>query len=95
MPEKQLLLLIRFGFDVAGAVLFLEPFYAAGGVDIFLFAGVEWMAHRAYLCMDFLCRAAGLKGIATAAMYHNLIVFWMYSFLHGHRFSERQLKTKL
>ena len=41
------------------------------------------MAHRAYLCVDFFRRAAGLERIAAAAMNHRPTVFGMYLFFHN------------
>ena len=97
--ENQLLLLVFFAvfgvpvfrlfgrggpFDVAFAVFLLEPLYSAGRVDVFLLACVERMAHRADLCVDFFCRAAGLECVAAAAMNHHFIVFWMYLFFHNY-----------
>ena len=77
------MLLVFLGlFDVTGAVLFLEPFYSPGGINEFLFAGVERMAHRAYLRVDFFRCAAGFEGIAAAAMNNHLIISWMYVLLH-------------
>jgi len=83
--EGQLLLLFFLGFlDVVFAVFFLEPLYSAGGIDVFLLAGIEWMAHRAYLGVDFFDGTAGLEGITAAAVNHYLLVFWMYTFLHNY-----------
>jgi hypothetical protein len=76
-------MLVFFLFDVACAVLLLEPLYSAGGINIFLFAGIERMAHRADFRVDFFRRAAGLERITTAAVNHHLIVFWMYSLFHN------------
>ena len=77
--------MVFFGIlDVACAVFLLEPFYSPGGIDVFLLARVERMAHRAYLCVDFFCRAAGLECIATAAANYHFIVFWMYIFFHNY-----------
>lgn len=77
------MLLVFFSlFDVTGAVLFLEPFYSAGGINEFLLAGVERMAHRAYLGVNFLRRAAGLESIAAAATNNHLMISWMYVLLH-------------
>jgi hypothetical protein len=85
------LLLVFFGslggFDVIFAVFFLESLYSAGSVDIFLLSGIERMAHRANLGVDFFGGTAGLEGIAAAAMDHYLIVFWMYFFFHNLQFS--------
>ena len=89
--EGQLLLLVFFGtlgsFDVIFAVFLLESLYSAGGVDIFLLARIERMAHRANFGVDFLDGTAGLEGVAAAAMDHYLTVFWMYSFFHNLQFS--------
>ncbi len=86
--EGQLLLLVFFGslgsFDVIFAVFLLESLYSAGGIDIFLLAGIERMAHRAYLGVDFFGGAAGFEGIAAAAVNHYFIVFWMYFFFHNY-----------
>jgi len=97
--KGQLLLLVFFGFpgtpifrlfgkwgrlDVIFAVFLLESLYSPGGIDIFLLAGIERMAHRAYLGVDFFDGTAGLEGIAAAAVNHHLIVFWMYSFFHNY-----------
>jgi hypothetical protein len=46
------------------------------------------MAHRAYLCVDFFRRAAGLERIAAAAMNHRLTVFGMYLFSHNNSSSK-------
>ena len=86
---NQLLLLVflvLFGglFDVACAVFLLESLYSPGSIDIFLLARIKRMAHRADLCVDFLCRAAGLESVAAAATNHHLIVFWMYPFFHNY-----------
>ena len=70
--------------EVACAVFLLEPFYSTGSIDIFLLARIERMAHRAYLCVDFFCRTAGLECIATAAVDHHFIVLWMYIFFHNY-----------
>jgi len=97
--EGQLLLLVFLGFfgasiflllgkwgclDVIFAVFLLESLYSACGIDIFLLAGIERMAHRADLRVDFFGGAAGLEGIAAAAVNHDLIVFWMYFFFHNY-----------
>ncbi len=75
--------MVFFGLlEVICAVFLLESLYSTGGINILLFAGVERMAHRAYLRPDLFDGTAGLERIATAAMNHNLIVFWMYSFFH-------------
>jgi len=78
-------------FDVACAVFLLEPLYSPGGIDIFLLAGIERMAHRADLCVDFFDGTAGLERTAAAAMDHHLIVFWMYLFFHNYN-APRYLK---
>ncbi len=70
-------------FEVACAVFLLESFYSAGCIDIFLFAGIERMAHGADFRVDFFRCAAGLESIATAAVNHDLIVFWMYFLFHN------------
>ncbi len=89
----QLLLLVFFvlvwffagwgRLDVTRAVLLLESLYSAGCIDIFLFAGIERMAHRAYLCMDFFCRAASLERTAATATNHYFFILWMYFFFHN------------
>jgi hypothetical protein len=33
--------------------------------------------------MDFFCCAVGLECVATAAVNHHFIVFWMYIFFHN------------
>jgi len=77
-------MLVFFGFfEVISAVFLLESFYSACGIDIFLLARVEWMAHGADFGVDFFCCAAGLEGIPAAAVNYNLIVFWMYPFFHN------------
>jgi hypothetical protein len=73
-----------FFLDIVFAVFLFKSFYPPGGIDIFLLAGVERMAHRAYLRVDFFDRTAGLERIPAAAMNHHLIVFWMYPFFHSH-----------
>jgi hypothetical protein len=72
-----------FLFDITRAVLLLETFDPAGGIYEFLLAGIERMAHRAYLGVDFLGRAAGLERIAAAAVNDHFLIFWMYVFLHN------------
>jgi hypothetical protein len=44
--------------------------------------------------VDFFGGAAGLEGVAAAAMNHDLIVFWMYSFFHNLQFS-RYLQSRI
>ena len=79
-----LLLLVFFSLlYIACAVLLFEALYSAGGIDIFLLARVERMAHRTYLCMDFFRCAAGLKCIPTATVNYHVIVLWMYLFFHN------------
>ena len=93
--EGQLLLLVFLGFlDVIFAVFLLKSLYSTGGIDIFLLAGIERMAHRANFSVDFFVGTAGLEGIAAAAMNHYLIVFWMYSFFHSLQFS-RYLQSRI
>lgn len=92
--KNQLLLLVFFvlvwffagwgRLDVTRAVFLLESLYSAGSIDIFLLASIERMAHRAYLCMDFICRAAGLERAAATATNHYLFIFWMYFFFHNY-----------
>jgi hypothetical protein len=78
------LLLVFLGlFDVIFAVLLLESLYSACGIDKFLLARIERMAHRAYLRVDFFRRAAGLERIAATTMNHRPTVFWMYVFSHN------------
>ncbi len=75
----------RWGrLDVIFAIFLLEPLYSAGGIDVFLLAGIERMAHRAYLGVDFFGGTAGLEGVTAAAVNHDLIVFWMYFFFHNY-----------
>jgi len=82
------LLLVFLGFlDVVFAIFLLESLYSAGGIDIFLLAGIERMAHRAYLSVDFFDGTAGLESIAAAAVNNDLVVFWMYFFFHNLQFS--------
>ena len=69
-------------FDVTLAVFLLEPLYPAGSIDKFLLARIKRMAHRAYLRMDFIYRAASLERIAATATDHYLLIFWMYIFFH-------------
>jgi len=73
----------------------MESLYSAGGIDIFLLARIERMAHRTYLCVDFFCRAAGLKSIAAAAMNNHLIIFRVYLFFHKHCSPRNILKATL
>ena len=70
-------------FYVACAVLLLESLYSPGGIDIFLLARIEGMAHRANLGVDFFGGTTGLERVAAAAVNHYLVVFWMYSFFHN------------
>ena len=69
-------------FEVILAVFLLEAFDSACGIYELLLARIEWVACRAYFRVDFLCRAAGLKGVATAAADHYFVIFRMYIFLH-------------
>ena len=81
---RQLLLLVCFSFlDVVLAVLTLEALYSAGGIDVLLLTGVEWMAHRANFRVYFLRGAARLKSIAAAAVHDYFVVFRVYIFLHS------------
>ena len=75
------------GLDVICAVFLLETLYSPGGIDVFLLAGIERMAHRADFGVDFLGCAAGLEGVTAAAVNHYLIIFWMYIFFHNLKFS--------
>ena len=85
----QLLSLVFFSlFEVACAVFLLESFYSACGIDKFLFARIERMAHRADFCVYLFCCAVGLERTPTAAMDRYLIVFWMYVFFHNYSFPE-------
>jgi hypothetical protein len=70
--------------EVACAVLLPESFNSTGRIHEFLLAGIERMAHRADFCVDFLGRTASLERVATAAMNHYLIIFWMYFFFHDY-----------
>lgn len=96
--EGQLLPLVFFGslgsFDVIFAVFLLESLYSAGRIDIFLLTRIERMAYRANFSVDFFVGTAGLESIAAAAMNHDLIVFWMYSFFHNLQFS-RYLQSRI
>ena len=93
--RKQLLLLVFFvlvwlfagwgRLDVTLAVLLLESLYSAGCIDIFLLACIERMAHRAYFCMDFFCRAVSLECTATTATNHYFFIFWVYLFFHNYK----------
>jgi hypothetical protein len=69
-------------FEVVAAVFFLEAFYSACGIDVFLLSRIERMANRADFCVYFLCGAAGLERIAAPAVDHHLMIFRMYVFLH-------------
>ena len=69
-------------FEVIRAILLLETFDPACGIDVFLLACVERMAGGAYFCVDFACGRAGFKGIPAAAVNHDFVVFRMYVFLH-------------
>ena len=72
-----------FGFfEVVRPVFFLEAFDAACGIDVLLLACIERVANRADFRVDFAYGAAGFKGVAAAAVHHDLIVFRMYVFLH-------------
>ena len=64
-------------------VFFPEPLDSAGRIDKFLFASIEWMAHRADFRMNFFRRAAGLECVAAAATDGYLIIFRMYLFFHN------------
>ena len=93
--RKQLLLLVFFvlvwlfvgrgRLDVTLAVLLLESLYSAGCIDIFLLACIERMAHRAYFCMDFFCRAVSLECTAATATNHYFFIFWVYLFFHNYK----------
>jgi len=94
-PGSQLLLFVFFGlFDVICAVFLLESLYSACSIDIFLFACIERMAHRADLCVDIFGGTAGLERTATAAANHHLTVFWMYPFFHNYS-APKYLKTTI
>ena len=92
--RNQLLLLVFFvlvwffagrgRLDVTRAVLLLESLYSTGGIDIFLLARIERMTHRAYLSVDFICRATRLESTAATATNHYLFIFWMYIFFHDY-----------
>jgi hypothetical protein len=69
-------------FEVLFAVFLLEPFYPSRGVDEFLLACIERMAHRADFSVYFFRCAARLERASTAATNHYLLVFWMYIFFH-------------
>jgi len=77
--------------EVIFAVFFLESFYSACGIDEFLFAGIEGVAHRADFCMYFLGGTAGLEGIAAATADYHLMIFRMYAFFHNIRFPASKL----
>ena len=68
---------------VCGSVLLLESLDSACGIDEFLLAGVEWMAHRADFGVYFFCGASGLEGISATASDGNRVVFRMYVFFHN------------
>jgi hypothetical protein len=81
--EKLLLgLFFAFLFEVFFAVLFLEAFDSACGIDVFLLAGIERMAGRADFCVDFLGGAERLEGISAPATHRHLMVSRMNIFLH-------------
>ena len=82
------------GLDVICAIFLLESLYSARCIDVFLLARIEWMAHRAYLSVDFFGGTAGLECITAAAVNLYLIVLWMYSFFHNLQFS-RNLQTRI
>lgn len=73
------------------AVFLLESFYPACGIDIFLFAGIEGVAHRADFCVYFLGGAVGFESIAAAAAHHHFVIFRMYVFFHNIRFPATKL----
>ena len=81
--------------DITCAVLLLEPLDSPGSIDILLFARIERMAHRANLCMDFLCRAASFESVATATANRYLIIFWMYLFFHNTQSLKNTLKKHI
>ena len=83
MLRKLIFLVVFAFFDVVFAVFFLESLDAAGRIDVLLLSGIKRVAHRAYLGVYFFGCASGLERIAAAAMYDNLIVFWMDIFLHN------------
>ena len=74
----------RFGlFDVIFAVFLLETLDSACGIDEFLLARIERMAHRANFRVNFLGGTSGLEGIAAPAANLYSMVLGMYAFLHG------------
>jgi hypothetical protein len=75
--------LFFFGFEVILAEFLLEPFDTTGGIDKFLLAGVERMAHGTNFGVNVFGRTAGLKGIAatTADLYD--LINRMYIFFHS------------
>lgn len=82
LQTKLLLLVFICLFEVVLTVFLLESFDAAGGVDEFLLAGVEWVTGRADFSVYLLCRAAGLECTAAAAVNRNRSVFRVYIFFH-------------
>ena len=68
--------------DIACAVFLLETLDSAGCIDIFLLAGIEWMAHRTDFSVYLFCCAAGLEGIAAAATHNHFFILWMNIFFH-------------
>ncbi len=69
-------------FEVFRTVFLLETFDSARGIDEFLLAGIERVAHRADFRVYFGRGAAGLEGISAAAMNDDFIVFRMYVLFH-------------
>ena len=64
------------------AVLAVEPFDAAGGIDEALGAGVKGMAFRANLDMKLFQSRARFKGVAACTSYDAAAVFGMDSRFH-------------
>src|ERR1035437_7573685 len=64
-------------------VFFLEAFDATGGVDEFLFAGVEGVVDAADFDFDVLEGGAGFEGVAAGAAYFGEVVLGVDFFFHG------------
>jgi len=80
-PRQPNNVVVQLSFGLA-AVLAIEPFHAARGVDQFLFAGEEGVAGGTYLEADLRLGRTSLPSLATRAMDGRVHVFWMNIGLH-------------
>jgi len=75
------------GLLYAPAVLALEFFHAAGGIDVFLLAGEEGVALRADFDGDLFLGRTGLPGLAATAGYRRFDVLGVNALFHDLSFA--------